>query len=58
MQEEGQDEEELNIDDKQMMSSISSPRNLEDKSIAKKNQNNKKVIMHVNKFIPFYMQYH
>lgn len=44
---------------KHMMSSISSPKNHEgDTSAIKRQQQNKKVIMHVNKFIPFYMQYH
>jgi hypothetical protein len=42
-------------DNKHMMSSISSPKNNEgDVSMIKK-QTNKKVIMHVNKFVPFYM---
>ena len=45
-------------DNKHMMSSISSPKiNEGDASMIKK-QTNKKVIMHVNKFVPFYMQYH
>ena len=45
-------------DNKHMMSSISSPKNNEGDASMIKKQTNKKVIMHVNKFVPFYMQYH
>jgi hypothetical protein len=59
----GINEDELEGGDLQMMTSVSSPRNNEDFMLtmtARKQtaQQNKKVIMHVNRFIPFYMQFH